>query len=91
VRRLLVVPAALAAALLYLLLDAQFGLRAWARLAEQVAAVRTENEALRGRIRDLDAAARALEGDPFAIEKALREDLHYARPGEMVVVIAPEE
>ncbi len=90
-RRLLVVPAALAAALLYLLFDAQFGLRACARLAEQVAAVRAENEELRWRIRELDAAADALEGDPFAIERALREDLHYARPGEMVVVIAPEE
>lgn len=90
-RRLLVVPAALVAALLYLLLDAEFGLRACARLTEQVATVRAENEELRRRIHELEAAAEALEGDPFAIERALREDLHYARPGERVVVVAPEE
>ena len=90
-RRLLVVPAALVAALAYLLLDAEFGLRALARLSEEVAAVHAENEDLRRRIRELEEAAAALEGDPFAIERALREDLHYARPGETVVVIAPED
>jgi cell division protein FtsB len=88
VRRLLVVPVLLAAAgLLYALWDPETGIRPWlglrgevARAEARVAALRAENETLRER-------ATALSTDPFAIERAIREDLGLALPDEIVVRI----
>ena len=65
--------------------DGDSGLRMWARLREDVAlgrervdALVQETEALRGQIE-------ALEKTTFALEKAIREDLELARPGEVIV------
>ena len=46
--------------------------------SERVAALKRSAEALQIQIE-------ALESQPFALEKAIREDLELARPGEVVV------
>ncbi len=48
-------------------------------LQRQIDNLQTENDLYTGRIK-------ALETDPKAIEKEAREQLHYARPGEVVYV-----
>ena len=52
-------------------------------LAQQLDALRTENEALKGHVERLDH-------DPGAIEHQAREELHYTRPGEVIVTLPPE-
>lgn len=81
----LLVPAALAAVMLLSFVDRESGLLTWfefrAELAEsrqRIAVLTAETEALR-------AEVSALESDPFALERAIREDLELARPGETVV------
>lgn len=67
------------------LLDAERGIPRWIALERDLAEVR-------GRISDLEAVrasreaeTEALLEDAHAIEAAIREDLHWARPGELVV------
>jgi cell division protein FtsB len=52
-------------------------------LAQQLDALRQENEALKGHVDRLDH-------DPGAIEHQAREELHYTRPGEVIVTLPPE-
>lgn len=66
-------------------LDERTGLPAWRRLREDLTAATARIEGLRGEIASLRAEAVALESDPFAVERAIREDLGLARPGESVV------
>jgi cell division protein FtsB len=87
VRRLLIVPALLAAAALYAWLDGEAGIRPWLRLRADGAAAQQRIAELRGRIEAREAEARALESDLFAIERAIREDLGFAAPDEVVVKI----
>jgi cell division protein FtsB len=65
--------------------DERSGLPAWQRLRADLASARARIEVLRGDIEALRGEAEALEGDPFALERAIREDLGLARPGESVV------
>jgi cell division protein FtsB len=65
------------------------GLRRHARLAEDVKRVARDNEALRLEVSRLRREARALSGDPAALERAAREELGYVRPGEIVVELGP--
>jgi cell division protein FtsB len=44
---------------------------------------------LKERVETLEFEINALETDPFALERAIREDLELARPGEIVVRFAP--
>jgi len=85
VRALLLVPTALVAVMLLSFVDQKSGLLTWfefrSELAEsqqRIATLEAETEALRAEIG-------ALETDPFALERAIREDLELARPGEIVV------
>ncbi len=78
-------PALVAVALLFAWIDGDAGLRAWWSLRSdrdqsngRIAALRLDVETRRR-----DAAA--LEDDEFAIERAIRERLEYARPGETIV------
>ncbi|MFB3815565.1 MAG: septum formation initiator family protein [Terriglobales bacterium] len=50
------------------------------RLKQQVEALQKENEELERRVK-------ALKSDPKAIEKEAREQLRYARPGEVIYVL----
>ena len=43
---------------------------------------------LNQRVEILEAEISALEGDPFALERAIREELQLAKPGEIVVRFA---
>ncbi|UCE86613.1 MAG: septum formation initiator family protein [Deltaproteobacteria bacterium] len=83
--RLLTVAAIVAAALGYAFLDRDTGVSTLLQLRAEVAQGRAESDALRDRIDSLRADARALESDPFAIERAIREDLGLGRPDDVVV------
>lgn len=67
------------------LLDGESGLRSWWTLRADVADARARIAVLRERVADLEREARVLEDDPFALERAIRERLEYARPGETVI------
>jgi cell division protein FtsB len=80
-----VVAALVAVAIVYATFDHGSGigtslrLRGDLRSAEaRIEAIRLENAKLRGE-------AELLEADPFAIERAIREDLKLARPGETIL------
>ena len=67
------------------LLDGDSGLRTWWALRADLADARARIAALRERVADLEREAHVLEDDPFALERAIRERLEYARPGETVI------
>jgi cell division protein FtsB len=73
------------AAVAWSAVDERSGLPAWRRLRADLSEVRARIEILRGDIEALRREAEALEGDEFALERAIREDLGLARPGESVV------
>jgi cell division protein FtsB len=52
-------------------------------LESQVREMQRENEALKGHVD-------RLASDPGAIEHQAREELHYTRPGEVIVTLPPE-
>jgi cell division protein FtsB len=85
-----VAAAALALGLGYHVVFGQNGLTAYedkkheARvLREQLQALQDENDGLKGHVE-------RLQNDPGAIEHQAREELHYTRPGEVIVTLAPE-
>ena len=53
-------------------------------LDEQLKTLTRENEALKGHVD-------RLQDDPDAIVHQAREELHYARPGEVIVTLPPEK
>ncbi len=65
--------------------DRESGLPGWLRLRSELAVARTRTDALSEQIAALRIEIAALEHDSFAIERAIREDLELARPGETVV------
>ncbi|HQR30515.1 MAG TPA: septum formation initiator family protein [Anaeromyxobacteraceae bacterium] len=65
------------------------GLRKHRALEAEVRRVAEENETLRERNVRLRREARALAGDPAALERAAREELGYVRPGERVYELPP--
>ena len=85
-----VAAAVLAVALGYHVVFGQNGLTAFEQkkqderqLTEQLQTLREENEALHGHVE-------RLENDPGAIEHQAREELHYTRPGEVIVTLPVE-
>jgi len=72
-------------ALLMAALDGSVGLRAWWQVRDTLREAEFERAALRHEVAGLQAAATALEADPFAIERAIRERLRFAKPGETLV------
>ncbi len=83
--RYLVIPALLVAALAVAWLDEDAGIQSWMTLRDEVADAELRLEDLKGEIAALEAEATALASDPFTQEKAIREELGWARPGETVV------
>jgi cell division protein FtsB len=65
------------------------GLRKHRALAADVLRLADENEKLRERNQKLRREARALAGDPAALERAAREELGWVRPGERVYELPP--
>jgi cell division protein FtsB len=66
------------------------GLRRHARLAEEIESMRQENARLAAENGGLAREVRALRTDPVAVERAVREELRYVRPGERVYVLGGE-
>ncbi len=65
--------------------DGDSGVRMWFRLRDDVAEARARVAVLAERRAELEAQIEGLESQPFALERAIREDLGLARPGEIVV------
>jgi cell division protein FtsB len=65
--------------------DERSGIPAWRRMRSDSLAAHARIEVLRGDIEALRREADALAGDDFAVERAIREDLGLALPGESVV------
>ncbi len=65
--------------------DPDTGVRSWWRLRGDHAAAQERIAELERDIRALRAEAKALRRDPLAQERAIREDLGFARSGETVV------
>jgi cell division protein FtsB len=84
-KRLLWIPVLTLAAVGGSALDERTGIPAWRRLRDDLAAANARIEVLRGDIAALRSEADALEADAFAVERAIREDLGLALPGEAVV------
>jgi cell division protein FtsB len=85
-----VAAAALAVAVGYHVVFGQNGLTAYEKkksdaraLTEQLRTLTEENEALKGHVE-------RLQNDPGAIEHQAREELHYTRPGEVIVTLPVE-
>jgi cell division protein FtsB len=74
-------------ALVLALADGATGLRTWWALREELRAAQVRIEALRGQVADLERDSGGLTGagEPFALERAIRERLIYAREGETLV------
>jgi cell division protein FtsB len=77
--------ALVAVALAAAMFNDEAGLRSWLRLRGDLRAAEARIAALRAEITALEAETETLRNDPLAIETAIREDLHLARPGETVV------
>jgi cell division protein FtsB len=90
VKRLFWIGGLVLLALVYPLLDGRAGLRAWLGLQDDLDQGRVRVEALRSEIARLRDESRELLESPFAIERAIREDLELARTGEVVVRIPAE-
>ncbi len=65
--------------------DRDAGLAAWWQLRAEVAAADSRVAALEREIAALEGEVAALRSDPLATERAIREELGLARPGEFVV------
>lgn len=90
-REWLLVPAGLLAAIAVAALDQEAGLRAWRERGVELSAARERIGAARAEVERLRAEVAALEGEPFALERAIREDLGFAKPGETVVLLPGSE
>jgi len=78
-------PVLVAAALLFAWIDGDSGLRTWWQLRQDLGLANDRIEALREDVESRRRDTVALEENDFAIERAIRERLEYARPDETFV------
>jgi cell division protein FtsB len=80
-----------AMALALALTDGESGLRIWWALRDDLAAAQARIERLRSDVADLERDSGGLSGagEPFALERAIRERLVYVREGETLVRLDP--
>lgn len=90
-RAWLLVPLLGVAALGIAALDGDSGLRTWWLLRRDLRSSQETLDRLTAETERLRLEAHALETDPFALERAIREDLGWARPGEVVVLFGASE
>lgn len=88
-RGLLLIPVLVGMALVWAAMDEGSGIRRSWQLRSDLRAAQERIAGLEVEIEQLRREVGGLEQDPFAIERAVREDLDYARPGETVVRLAP--
>ena len=84
-RNLWLIPALVGLAVLYAVLDRDSGIRTWWRMRADLEDSRERIAVLQEQTERLGREVALLRDDPFAIERAIREDLRLARPGESVV------
>ncbi len=84
-RGLWLIPAMLCVVAFYAVLDDESGLRSWWRWRQILHAEEAKVDELRADVARLSREIDSLEREPFAVERAIREELEYARPGEIVV------
>jgi cell division protein FtsB len=73
------------AALVVAALDEDAGVQRWWHLRGELADARARIEQLEGEVAALRAETAQLESDPFAVERAIREELLVAKPGQVVL------
>lgn len=83
------VPAVVFVGFVLVSLDQASGLPAWGRLRAELKGSQGRIEVLRERAVGLRSEIDSLEEDPSSLERAIREELELARPGEVVVRFAP--
>ena len=78
-------------ALVLALVDGESGLRTWWALREDLRAAQARIERLKSDVAELEGEGGGLSGagEPFAIERAIRERLVYVRDGETLVRLEP--
>ncbi len=84
------IPVTVAGALLYAACDGEQGIRKWWQLRSELARAERRIAGLESEVARLRQQAAELEADGFAVERAIREDLRFARRDEMVVRLPPE-
>jgi len=85
VRSLLLALALVAAAAAWAWLDPNDGIATWLSLRSDVAQAEARVRALQGEGARLVQTAEALRAESFAQERAVREELRWVRPGEVLV------
>jgi cell division protein FtsB len=85
VRGIWLIPALVGAVVIYAAIDDGAGLRSLVRLRGDLDAASERIEVLRTDIALLSHEADGLQTQNFALERAIREGLEYARPGETLV------
>lgn len=66
------------------------GLRRYVSLEADVQRMQAENARLTAENASLSREVRALRSDPAALERAVREELRFVRPGERVYLLGAE-
>ena len=84
-RAILLVATLLVGAIWLAVADRESGGLKWLELRGDLAAARVRIDQLSQEAADLQRQIEALEGGGFPLERAIREDLGLARPGEVVV------
>jgi cell division protein FtsB len=67
------------------------GIPAWLRLDADHREAERRIAAMSRSLADLESRAAALRDSEFELERAIRNDLRLARPGEVVVIVPSEE
>lgn len=76
------------AGIVYAALDPKSGIRTWQRLEGEVAEAQRRIDGLRVRNARLRRDVEALEEDPSALERAIREEIGWVRPGEIRISLS---
>ncbi len=84
-KALLIIPVLVALALGYVALDEGAGIPTWLGGRAGLAAAQQRVAQLEAEIAVLKREAELLESDPSSIERAIREELRFAKAGETVV------
>jgi len=85
VRGIWLIPALVGAAAVYAAIDEDAGLHSLLRLRSDLGAARERIATLQNDIALLSQEAEALQSQNFALERAIREELEFARSGETLV------
>ncbi|XXF81345.1 septum formation initiator family protein [Myxococcaceae bacterium GXIMD 01537] len=83
-QKFLVVAAVLAGALTFASVADARGFRRYLKLREDVEALNQRNQSVAAQNEALLREIQALREDPAALERAVREELGYVKPGELV-------